>query len=61
MKSNCNTYMGTVSVSDEACLIGNKCKERRENQKKMNTGHWRKQERLEMRSNKSKPAGWAMR
>ena len=39
MKSNCNTYMGTVSISDEACLKGNKCKERRENQKKMNTGH----------------------
>lgn len=60
MKSNCNTYMGTVSISDEACLKGNKCKERRENQKKMNTGHWKKQERLEMRRHKSKPAGWAM-
>ena len=39
MKSNCNTYMGTVSISDEACLKGKKCKGRRENQKKMNTGH----------------------
>lgn len=29
--------MGTVSISDEACLKGKKCKGRRENQKKMNT------------------------